>query len=120
LKPATPDDFDGDPLKGQAFLNSCRLYISLCEDQFKDEQAKIHWALSFMKSGCAALYANSILQNEAFRHIPSFLSWRDFEGGFTSKFHPKNEATAAFTKLESTHYYQGRKAVDDYINEFQS
>ena len=65
LKPSTPNDFDGDRLKGRAFLNSCRLYISLCEDQFKDEQAKIHWALSFMKSGRAALYANSILQNEA-------------------------------------------------------
>jgi hypothetical protein len=65
LKPATPNDFDGDRFKGRAFLNSCRLYISLCEDQFKDEQAKIHWALSFMKSGRAALYANSILRNEA-------------------------------------------------------
>jgi hypothetical protein len=38
--------------------------------------------------------------------------------GFTSKFCPKNEATAALTKLESTRYYQGRKAVDDYIDEF--
>jgi hypothetical protein len=26
--------------------------------------------------------------------------------------------TAALTKLESTHYYQGRKVVDDYIDEF--
>jgi hypothetical protein len=26
--------------------------------------------------------------------------------------------TAALTKLESTCYYQGRKAVDDYIDEF--
>jgi hypothetical protein len=25
---------------------------------------------------------------------------------------------AALTKLESTRYYQGRKAVDDYIDEF--
>jgi hypothetical protein len=71
-----------------------------------------------MKSGCAALYANSILRNEASRHVPSFLSWQDFEGGFTSKFCPKNEVTAALTKLESTCYYQGRKAVDDYIDEF--
>jgi hypothetical protein len=61
LKPATPNDFVGDRIKGRAFLNSCWLYISLYEDQFKDEQAKIHWALSFMKSGCAALYVNSIL-----------------------------------------------------------
>jgi hypothetical protein len=26
--------------------------------------------------------------------------------------------TAALTKFESTHYYQKRKAVDDYIDEF--
>jgi hypothetical protein len=65
LRPATPNDFDEDHVKGQASLNSCWLYISLCEDQFKDEQAKIHWALSFMKFRHAALYANSILQNEA-------------------------------------------------------
>jgi hypothetical protein len=71
-----------------------------------------------MKSRRAALYANSILWNEASRHVLSFLSWQDFEGGFTSKFCPKNEATAALTKLESTCYYQRRKAVDDYIHKF--
>jgi hypothetical protein len=37
---------------------------------------------------------------------------------FVSKFCPKNEATVALTKLESTRYYQGRKSVDDYIDEF--
>src|ERR1700720_2180820 len=51
LKPATPSEFDGDRLKGRAFLNSCQLYISLCEEQFRDAEAQIHWALSFMKSG---------------------------------------------------------------------
>jgi hypothetical protein len=118
LKPVTLNDFDVDCIKGRAFLNSCWLYISLCEDQFKDEQAKIHWALTFMKSGHAALYVNSILWNEASQHVPSFLSWQDFEGGFISKFCPKNEVTAALTKLQYTHYYQGRKVVDDYIDEF--
>jgi hypothetical protein len=71
-----------------------------------------------MKSGRATFYANSILRNEAACHVLSFLSWRDFEVGFTFKFCPKNEATAALTKLESMHYYQGRKAMDDYIDEF--
>src|SRR5258705_10891847 len=33
-------------------------------------------------------------------------------------FSQKNEATVALTKLESTWYYQGRKSVDDYIDEF--
>jgi hypothetical protein len=61
LKPTTPNNFDGDRLKGRAFLNSCRLYISLCKSQFQDDQAKIHWALSFMKSRRVALRANHIL-----------------------------------------------------------
>jgi Retrotransposon gag protein/Zinc knuckle len=118
LKPATPNDFDGDRLKGRAFLNSCRLYISLCESQFRDDQAMIHWALSFMKSGRAALYANRILRRETSEALPAFVSWKGFELDFISKFCPKNEATVALTKLESTRYYQGRKSVDDYIDKF--
>src|SRR6266436_80078 len=50
--------------------------------------------------------------------LPAFFSWRDFEKDFSAKFCLKNEATAALTKLEFTCYYQGRKAVDDYIDEF--
>jgi hypothetical protein len=105
LKPASPNEFDGDCLKGRAFLNSCRLYISLCEHQFRDEQAQIHWALSFMKSGRAALHVNRILRKEASDNLPAFFSWRDFEKDFSTKFCLKNEAMAALTKLESTCYY---------------
>jgi hypothetical protein len=61
LKPTTLNDFDRDCLKGQAFLNSSWLYIALCESQFQDDQAKIHWALSFMKTRHVALHVNCIL-----------------------------------------------------------
>ena len=71
-----------------------------------------------MKSGHAALHANRILRKEASQYRPLFPSWRDFERDFIPKFCPKNEATAALTKLESARYYQGRKTVDDYIDEF--
>ena len=94
------------------------MYISLCDEQFRDEQAQIHCALSFMKSGRAALYANHILWKEASDDLPAFFQWRDFEQDFVSKFCQKDEAMAALTKLESTRYYQGRKSVDDYIDEF--
>ena len=49
---------------------------------------------------------------------PAFLSWRGFELEFISKFCLKNGATVAITKLELTRYYQGQKAVDDYIDKF--
>jgi len=71
LKPATPNDFDGDRLKGWTFLNLCQLYIALCKDPFIDEQAQIHWALSFMKSRCTTLYVNCILWKEASDDLPA-------------------------------------------------
>src|ERR1700722_538063 len=71
-----------------------------------------------MKSGRAALYANRILWKEASDDLPAFFERRDFERDFVSKFCQKDKATAALTKLESTHYYQGRKSVDDYIDDF--
>jgi membrane peptidoglycan carboxypeptidase len=71
-----------------------------------------------MKSEHTTLHVNRILRKEASDNLPAFFSRRDFETDFSAKFCPKNEATAALTKLESVHYYQGRKVVDDYIDEF--
>ena len=54
---ALPTEYDGDRLKGQAFLTSCQTYMRLCPDLFPEEQTKITWALSYMKSGQAAKWA---------------------------------------------------------------
>jgi len=51
LKPALPSEFDGDRTKGMVFLNSCQVYIRLCPNSFTDKQAKIVWAMSYMKAG---------------------------------------------------------------------
>src|SRR5271156_6399046 len=50
LRPASPSEFDGDRSKGMAFLYSCQTYIRLCSDSFPDDQTKIMWALSYMKT----------------------------------------------------------------------
>ena len=52
--PALPLEFDGDRTRGMAFFYSCQMYIWLCPDLFSDDQAKITWALSYMKVGRAA------------------------------------------------------------------
>ena len=58
--PALPNEFDGDRSKGQAFLCSCQTYILLCLESFSNNQIKIVWALSYMKSGRAAKWAARI------------------------------------------------------------
>jgi len=51
LKPALLSEFDGDHTKGMVFLNSCQVYIRLCPNSFTDKQAKIVWAMSYIKAG---------------------------------------------------------------------
>jgi hypothetical protein len=42
VKPGAPSHFDGDRAQGHAFLMSCKLYISLTQSDFVDEQVHIH------------------------------------------------------------------------------
>ena len=66
--PALPNEFDGDRTKGMAFLRSCQTYFRLCPDSFSDDQMKILWALSYMKSGRAAKWTARIFRWEEENH----------------------------------------------------
>ena len=67
LKLATPLDFDGDRKKGRTFLNSCELFYTLCPLDFVNDQARVLWTLSFMKTGCTNSVVEQLLHWEAKR-----------------------------------------------------
>ena len=119
-KPATPSDFDGDRTKGRAFINSCVLYMTLCKDKFSDEQVKIHWVLSYMKSGRAATFADRVIRREERLGLDNWSSFADFLKEFSADFCPEDEATTARMKLEGKSYFQGRRNVDCYVDEFRN
>jgi len=79
-----PADFDGDRTKGKTFLTSCRTYIRLCLGAFEDDDTKIIWALSYMKSGRAGRWAAREFEYEAKSESKNlrFLDWVDFEREF--------------------------------------
>jgi hypothetical protein len=72
IKPASPDNFDGDRSKGHVFLTSCELYLSLTGPDYPDEQSHIHWALSFSKSGRMATFAERIVRQEMRTGVMAF------------------------------------------------
>ena len=116
---ALPSEYDGDRLKGQAFLISCQTYMHLCPDSFPKEQTKITWALSYMKSGRAAKWAERIFYwEEKNPRYSKFLDWDEFQNEFQNDFCPAHSNTAAINKLESTTYYQKSRSIDDYLDEF--
>jgi hypothetical protein len=119
IKPASPDNFDGDRSKGRAFLTSCELYLSLTGPDYPDEQSRIHWALSFFKSRCAATFSEHIVRQEMRTGVMAFAEWTDFTSEFMSTFCPENEATSVLMRLELDHYFQGQRNIEAYINEFK-
>lgn len=119
LKPSPPSDFDGSRSKGRAFLNSCDLYINLVPHQFSTDEKAIMWAVSFMKTGRAALFAERIVRYRMKYKYPKYNTWDEFRDAFITEFCPKNEAGLAIAKLETDGYYQGKRSVDEYVDEFK-
>jgi hypothetical protein len=119
IKPCAPNDFDGDRSKGRAFLTSCEIYTSLTTSDFPDYQTQIQWALSYCKTRRAANFAECIIRQEMRTGKMVFTSWTEFTDEFESIFCPENEATTALMTLESDQYFQGKRNVDAYTNEFR-
>jgi hypothetical protein len=119
VKLGVPSHFDGDRAQGHAFLTSCELYISLTQLDFVDDQVHSHWALSYFKGGCAASFAERILCQELRSGKMCFASWREFTKEFVPTFCPENEAIMALMRLESDQYFQAKRNIEVYIDEFK-
>jgi hypothetical protein len=48
-----------------------------------------------------------------------FASWREFTEEFMVTFCPENEATTALMRLESDRYFQAKRNIEAYIDEFK-
>jgi hypothetical protein len=94
------------------------MYIRLCPGSFSDDQTKITWALSYMKSGRASKWAARIFKYEEEEGQPKFLDWSDFRDEFRKEFLPAHSDAAAINKLETTSYFQRTRSVDEYLDEF--
>ena len=91
----------------------------LCPESFSNDQIKIIWALSYIKSGRVAKWAACIFKwEEENEGYAKFLYWDDFKFEFHKEFCPTNSDSAAINKLESTTYYQRTWSVDDYLDKF--
>jgi hypothetical protein len=119
VRPCAPAEFDGDRAKGRTWLTTVLLYLTLAQTEFEDDTQRIHWALSFFRSGRAATFAQRMVREETDSGVPSYDDWATFQHAFIADFCPENEATTAIMRLESSAYYQGKRPVDIYVDEFR-
>lgn len=119
IRPCAPGQFDGDRTKGRMWLTTALLYLVLCQDEFLDDTERVHWAYSFFTSGRASTFAQRMIRMEINNNrIPVYTDWPTFQTTFIQEFCPENESTTAIMRLESSAYYQGKRTVDTYVDEF--
>jgi hypothetical protein len=98
------------------------VYFRLRPDQFLDKQTKIQWAMTYMNQGRAQKWANRVYHWEAIpANIgnPHFVDWDDFHFHFRTEFFLLHSDAVATNKLEGTSYFEGRRTVDDYLDDFR-
>jgi hypothetical protein len=72
-----------------------------------------------MKKGRASRFAQRILREQMEKKVILYPTWDKFRTVFISEFCPKNETQMALAKLETSGYFQGKRSVDDYIDDFR-
>jgi hypothetical protein len=120
LRPGLPSDFDENRAQERDFLKSCSLYMSLCSSDFVDDQAKILWVLSYMKSGRASDFASELIEYAETNGCDYYADWPAFQVAFIENFLPADEATVTLLRLESDRFYQGKRTVDKYLDKFKT
>ena len=95
IKLGLPPVYDGDCVTGRMFLTSILLYVLLTGVNLQDEQAQIHWALSYFKSGCMATFAERITCKEMESGVLVYADWDKFQVVFIAMFCSENESTTA-------------------------
>jgi len=87
------------------------IYFTICNDHFPNDQARIHWALSFFKTDHAARFADKVLRSWK-KGKAYYSDWDAFEEDFVEHFCPRDEQLLAITNLEGTSWYQGKDYID--------
>ena len=115
---ALPSTFDGDRANGKVFMIQCRAYLDLYHEQFEDDVARIQWVMSFMKEGRAARFVEEAYDLRAAGADP-YPTWNDFQSDFIARFFPLHPTERATNVLEGITYFQNRRSVDEYLDEFR-
>jgi hypothetical protein len=92
--------------------------MELCPDQFQSDTQRIMWILSFLKSGRGLHFARTAVH---YAQLHRHMEWADYTSflvEFEREFFPLAEKTEARIRLASMEYHQGRRTVDEYIDEF--
>ena len=112
-------EFDGNRFAGRTFYASCRSHIRSCPEAFEDDSAKIRWVMSHMQTKCASHWATQEFDHQTRNGTFHFTNWSAFVGEFRKEFMPPKAKDEAIGMLATDRYFQGKRTVCEYLDQFQ-
>ena len=111
-----PNEYNGKAETAQAWLDSVHLYLLINQALYHNDDRKIAYALSYMKKGSAAMWAEVCCQ-QGFTN-PAFRTFITFKSNFEKAFRNANIQQEAMNWLTTTHITTGEQ-LQEYINQFK-
>jgi hypothetical protein len=114
VKPHVPDTFDGsDPGKLETFIFQCNMYIAIRSGDFSDDEARVTFALSYLKGSPQDWLQSEIshLASEGGKLPDWFTDYATFLDELKWLFGPRDLITDAMNSLENLRYWDSGKAT---------
>ena len=115
-----PDPFNGDRTHTTTFLRQLRTYFAAYPQQLTSDSIRITYALSFMKTGHAATWANHIVEAredaERTGEVLQLSTWTAFVESFKKRFGELDAQRTAQDKLQMLR--QDSSTVEELNQEF--
>jgi len=113
IKPRVPDTFDSsDPNKLEVFLFQCQMYLTVCSDDFPDDESKVTFVLSYLKGSLQDWFQSELNHAMTSRQLPDwFATYRTFLDKLQHLFGPRDPITDAMNSLESLKLRDSGKAT---------
>ena len=111
-----PDEYDRKAESAQAWLDFIRLYLLINNALYYNNNRKIAFALSYMKKGSAAIWAE--VRHQQGLATLSFGTFTQFQTDFETTFVDTNTTQEAMNWLSTTRINSGEQ-LQEYINMFK-
>jgi hypothetical protein len=105
IKPRIPDVFDGtDPRNLETFVFQCAMYFSACKGNFRDDQTRVTFALSYLRGDPLDWFQTELTDSITADkdYPPWFASYSAFISELQHLFGPQDPITDAMNRLEAT------------------
>jgi len=116
---STPDPYDGNPTKAQAFWNTLANYYTMNDAVYNTNDKKVPAALTNFKAGtCRGDWASDRIADALAANPQNYRTWAQFQTAFEKQFIPPQVQQEAIKGMHST--YMGNREFNDWYQDWSN